>query len=107
MLGKFLSCDSLSKVKIINDARPEKNLAMQASQAQPLLLSIQFYLCPSKHRVSSTGLASTRASVVATITVPIKPESKEVAKSPSTQPEVYFCRLFLYKVLTIQLNYAR
>jgi len=85
MPGKVLGCASLGKVKIIKDVSLKH---CTASRAQPPSLSSKLYqqaelslhrcpsspfYIPSKHHVSSTGLASALESVSTDITLPISP----------------------------------
>ena len=72
--GEVLSCASLREAKISEDSRPTSiaQLAVPASQAlSPSLRGVLFI--PSKHHVSSMGLASAHTSVSADITLPISP----------------------------------
>jgi hypothetical protein len=77
--GEVLCCASLSEAKIREDLRPTSvaQLTLPTSLAQPLLLSIKFYLYSFKHHMSSTCLASVCAFISADITLPISPSSKK------------------------------
>ena len=79
-------------MKIREDARPTSfaQLAVPASQALSLSLHGVLFI-PSKHHVSSTCLASARASN--------QPESEESANNYSTPPEYFWC-VSLYGVPT-------
>ena len=72
MPGEVLCHASLNEAKISEDVRPTSiaQLAVPASQALSLSLCGVLFI-PSKHHVSSTGLASACESVSADITLPI------------------------------------
>jgi hypothetical protein len=61
--GEVLCCASL------NEAEISEEVLQSYKQAKPLSLFTESYLYPSKHRVSSTGLASAHKSVLAKLHV--------------------------------------
>ena len=76
---------------------------MQANEVQPLSLPIDSFLYPTKHHVSSMGLASACMSVSADIT---QSKSKKVARNSSIPPEVFFDTFLSMESQQMQLNYT-
>jgi hypothetical protein len=79
MPGEVLGCASLNKSKISEDSKI-KSVKTRDQQAVPASQAPNFYYCPlgsyytpSKHHISSTGLASEYEAVLAEITLPISP----------------------------------
>ena len=74
------------EAKISEDSRPRRQLRLQARPSHSPLSPIH---TPSKHWVSSTGLASAHESVSADIILPIVPSLRKQQEAASTPPEVF------------------